>query len=318
MTAQVRRRLIYAPQNSSSSAPLGEVGGKAACLLRLTGCGIPVPPFFVLSWRALDRHLSFNGINWNPRLLEAEGWTSLRQRIAALPIPESVLHPVLDQYGKLTATVGCPQVAVRSSAVGEDSPSNSFAGQYLSILGVSDEEALEEAIKQCWVSYVSDTAVAYRATRGLGLPDHPDLGLIVQAQVFAEKAGVAFTRHPVMPDLASVYIEANFGTGESVVGGMVTPDSVLVSRSRYVVEQYVVSDKRRMTLVAAEAEGSATVEIEPDLRKARVLTDEQAQEVARMAMEIERTFGSPQDVEWAIDGKGVWILQARPITAPGK
>lgn len=313
MTAPVRRKLIYTPPDPSEPS-LEEVGGKAAPLVQLSGADIPIPPFFVLSCRALGQHLSLNGINWNPRLLEARGWSSLRQRIAALSIPNPVLKPVLAAYEKLASTVGHSWVAVRSSAAGEDSATDSFAGQYLSILGVSGDDALEEAIKQCWVSYVSDAAVAYRATRGIGLADHPDLALIIQAQIFAEKAGVAFTRHPVMPDLGSVYIEANFGTGESVVSGMVTPDSALISRSRGVVEEYVVSDKRRMTLVSPDAEGSATVEVEPDLRAARVLSDDQAREVARIAMQIERTFGVPQDVEWAIDAAGLWILQARPIT----
>lgn len=313
MTAGVQRSLTYAPPNLSGVSP-GEIGGKAAGLVRLTDRGMPVPPFFVVAWHALAQHLSLNGIDWNPRLLEAQGWTSLRQRIATLPVPDSIWDPILGEYERLTQTVGHPKVAVRSSAVGEDSSEDSFAGQYVSVLSVQGADALEEAIKQCWVSYVSDAAVTYRATRGIGLAEHPDMSLLVQTQVFAEKAGVAFTRHPVMPDLGSVYIEANFGTGESVVGGMVTPDSALVSRSTGVVEEYVVGNKRRMTLVSADAEGSATVEVGADLRKARVLDDGEAQSIARMAMQIERAFGAPQDVEWAIDGAGVWILQARPIT----
>ncbi|MEX2586578.1 MAG: PEP/pyruvate-binding domain-containing protein [Actinomycetota bacterium] len=312
MTVQAQGKLTHS-RPDLSGASLDEIGGKAAALVRLTDCGIAVPPFFVVSWRALAQHLSLNGIGWNPRLLDSQGWSSLGQRIPQLAIPAAVLEAVLRQYEKLTASGGRPQVAVRSSAVGEDSAIDSFAGRYLSVLGVSGPEALEKALKQCWASYF-DAAAAARRARGAHPADHPDLALIVQAQIFAEKAGVVFTRHPVLPDMDSVYMEANFGTGESVVGGMVTPDSALVSRSTGTVEEYVVGDKRRMTLVSAEAEGSATVEIEPDLRKARVLSDERAAEVARLSINIERAFGAPQDVEWAIDDAGVWVLQARPIT----
>lgn len=301
--------LVYLPAELPR-ASVAEVGGKAYSLIRLREIGAPVPPLAAVTWRAMSDFLALNGIEWRA----FDDWPDLRSRMAEAPIPERVLDPVLQAYETLVAEAGASDVAVRSSAVGEDSTSDSFAGQHVTVLGVAGEQGLQAALKQCWLSYVSEAAVAYRQSRKLGWPEKPDLAVILQAQLMPDKAGVAFTRHPVLPELNSVCIEANFGTGESVVGGMVTPDSATVSRSSGLVQEYRISNKSRMTVVEAGGSGSSTVELDLPQRTARVLSDEEAQEVARMALEVEEAFGAPQDVEWAVDSRGLWILQARPIT----
>lgn len=309
-----RDKLIYSPRELVGAA-LAEAGGKAASLARLSALPVPVPAFFVISWRALAAHLDAGGIGWDPEGLDAQGWSDLRRAIAVSTIPRPVREQILTALRGLAP--GGEPVAVRSSAAGEDSSADSFAGQYVSILGVAGPESLLAAVRQCWASYVAEGVVAYRTGRSLQWPRRPDLAVIVQVQVLADKAGVAFTRHPVMPELDAVCIEANFGTGESVVGGMVTPDSALVTRSANEVQDYQVAGKRRMTVVSPGGGGSSVVEVEPERRRARALSDDEVREVARLALQIEDSFGGPQDVEWAIDPGGIWILQARPITTLG-
>ena len=164
------------------------------------------------------------------------------------------------------------------------------------------------------MSYLSDRSLRYRAGRGIPLGPAPSFGVIVQVQVFSEKAGVLFTVHPLEPDGVTSYIEANFGTGESVVGGLTTPDAITVDRSDAGVVDMHVATKRRMTSVSPERAGSRIVELADDRKNAPVLTDSEAKRIARMGLHIEELFSGPQDIEWAFDSHGLWILQSRPIT----
>jgi len=164
------------------------------------------------------------------------------------------------------------------------------------------------------MSYLSDRSLRYRAGRGIPLGPVPSFGVIVQVQVFSQKAGVLFTVHPLEPSGGTCYIEANFGTGESVVGGLTTPDAVTVSRSNADVVEIHVATKRRMTSVSPESGGSRIVELADGRKDAPVLTGLEAQRIARMGLRIEDLLSGPQDVEWAFDSDGLWILQSRPIT----
>jgi pyruvate,water dikinase len=150
---------------------------------------------------------------------------------------------------------------------------------------------------------------------GAAVTGPPAFGVLVQAQVFADKAGVLFTEHPVDPGAGCSYLEANFGTGESVTGGITTPDALEVSRLEPGQVTTRIGTKRRMTVVSPDAKGSVVTELEPDRRQAAVLTDHEATGIVRAGLQVEALLGSPQDIEWAIDGRGLWILQARPITA---
>ncbi|HWD72068.1 MAG TPA: PEP/pyruvate-binding domain-containing protein, partial [Actinomycetota bacterium] len=127
--------------------------------------------------------------------------------------------------------------------------------------------------------------------------------------------GVLFTVHPLEPRGGTACIEANFGTGDSVAGGLATPDTVTVSRSSGDVVEAHIATKRRMTSVSPESEGTALLEVDDHRSTAAVLTDVESRELLRLGLRIERLLGAPQDVEWAYDDEHLWILQARPITA---
>ncbi len=169
-------------------------------------------------------------------------------------------------------------------------------------------------MKECWASYLSERSIRYRAGGGIPFGAVPGLGVILQVQVLSRKAGVLFTEHPLDPGGGTAYIEANFGTGESVVGGLATPDAITVARSTGDVVEARIATKRRMTSVSLESKGTALVDVEDDRRNAPVLTDLEAQAILQLGLRIEQLLGAPQDIEWAKDAERLWILQARPIT----
>ena len=291
-------------QQESRTAPVGSVGTKAATLARLAHEGISVPGFFVVSSTALSLHLETNGI----------AWPGLAEELRAAPVPAAVRGPVLDAYHRLGPPSGQFTVAVRSSGAEEDSEGASFAGQFTSVLGVQGHEALLEALKESWASYLSPKSLRYRAQRRIDIGPEPRIAVIVQVQVFSVKSGVLFTVHPLDPRSDTACIEANFGTGESVVGGLATPDTLTVSRSDGEVIEAHIGTKHQMTSVSSE-KGSALLEVEDHKRISAVLTDAEARALLRLGLRIEQLLGGPQDIEWAYEDGRLWILQARPITA---
>lgn len=291
------------------------MGGKAASLARLAAAGIPVPEFFVVTSAAFDRHLAENGLEWPTDF--AGPASNLQRGIAQSPVPEDVLDPILNGNRRLTEGAGRQAVAVRSSGSAEDSAAGSFAGQFTTELSVPGD-AVAGAIRRCWASSLSEESLAYRRRRGIPLGRAPAFAVVVQRQVFPDKAGVLFTRHPLEPGGDAAYLEANFGTGESVVGGMVTPDSFSVSRSAGKVVESRIGSKKRMTVVSESEPGSRVVESDPATSITPALSPAEAERIVGLGMQIEELMGQPQDIEWAFDAEGLWILQARPQTGAGR
>lgn len=294
------------------TAGLEQVGGKAASLARLAGTGVPVPDFFVVTSRAFEQHLEHNDLVW-PVSDDAEPIEQLSTRIETAAMPGAVHEALMHAYQELMPANLQPVVAVRSSGAGEDSGPASFAGQFTTTLGVAGS-GVARAVQDCWASCLSSASLAYRRSRGIALGTGPGFAVVVQAQIFADRAGVLFTRHPLEPRGDVAYVEANFGTGESVVGGMVTPDSVSVSRSTGKVLKVRIGSKNRMTVVSESERGSRVMETEPGRRNAQVLSGAEAEQLVGLGLRIEEQMGQPQDIEWAFDASGLWILQARPQT----
>ncbi len=182
-------------------------------------------------------------------------------------------------------------VAVRSSGATEDSGPASFAGQFSTTLNVQSGR-LKRAVQACWASSLSAGSLAYRKRRKLLLGPGPAFAVVVQIQVFSHKAGVLFTRHPLEPEGDAAYLEANFGTGESVVGGMITPDSYTLSRSTGKVAGTRVGSKKRMTVVSSSEQGSRVIETEPGLRARPTLSTDEAEQVLAIGLKIEELWGT--------------------------
>ncbi|WP_436497828.1 PEP/pyruvate-binding domain-containing protein [Actinokineospora sp. HUAS TT18] len=261
-----------------SRADLATVGGKGASLAKLARAGLPVPPGFHITTDA------YRGRE-NPA-------------VAAI-----TADAILAAYAEL----GGP-VAVRSSATAEDLPELSFAGQHDSFLNVGDPLALLDAVRKCWASLQTDRAVAYRAQHGV---DDKDIALavVVQRLVPADAAGVLFTANPVTGARDEQVINAAWGLGEAVVGGHVTPDTYTVKDQTVSRE---IADKTVMTVRVDN--GTEEQPVPDDKRREPALTDAQAVELAGLGERIQRLYGTPMDVEWALHDGRFSILQARPIT----
>lgn len=206
-----------------------------------------------------------------------------------------------------------PAVAVRSSAVDEDTGDSSFAGQHETLLNVRGLEALTGAIEVCIASASSPGAVAYRRSKGLG--SSTGMAVLVQAMVIADVSVVGFSANPLDETRFEIVINANWGLGPSLVGGTVTPDEVVVARGpdALFVKSRQTSDKTRMT-VALDL-GVAEVPVPRALRLAACLDDRAAISTAQLIVDAAAALGRPVDVEAAWAADRLHLLQARPIVA---
>lgn len=306
---------------SDTFAGLSQVGGKGASLARLAGAGLPVPPGFHITTAAYHRFVAEHGLQ--EQILAAVS--------AAAPDQPATLEKASSQIGELFARGVMPDdiakairrayvglgegdvpVAVRSSATAEDLPEMSFAGQQETYLNISGTEAVLEAVKKCWASLWTARAIGYRIQQNVD-QDTVMLAVVVQQLVPAEAAGVMFTANPFTGQRDQVMISAAWGLGEAIVGGTVTPDMLTLDKSTGQVTAQDVADKQVMTVCVAR--GTAEQPTPETLRRAPVLSDAQAAELARLGVRIEDLYGMPMDIEWAWTDGRFAILQARPITA---
>lgn len=253
-------------------------GGKAWGLARAARARLPVPPGLAISVDAVDHMIAGR--------TEAMSWAA-----AALE------------------RLGGP-VAVRSSAVGEDSASASFAGQHATVLNVQTPAALLEAIAGVRRSAASAGALAYRNRMGITGPAR--IAVVVQRLVDSECAGVLFCRHPVTGADERV-IEAAWGLGESVVGGLVIPDRYRVARGGGVIER--VRGDRDIAVRPDARGGTSEVELAPHEVKALCLDDDRLAALDELAAACEALFGGPQDIEFAVAAGQLYLLQSRAQTA---
>jgi pyruvate, water dikinase len=240
---------------------------------------------------------------------------------AGLPVPSGVALPVslvsavaegvpaaLAELDEAAGGVIFP-VAARSSAVGEDSEAASFAGQHLTCLNVRSLVDLAEAVRAIHASAHSESARSYR--RRLALTDEPQIGVVVQELVSADRAGVLFTRNPI-DGSDELVIEASWGLGESVVAGLVTPDRFRLSRDGSVLER--VAGAKDVAVEALADGGTAEVSVPSDRAQTLCLDQEQLCSLHALALRCEDVFGGTQDLEWAFADGTLYLLQRRALT----
>ena len=285
------------------------VGGKGANLGELTGAGFAVPPGFVVTARAYLDALDRAGIRARLRRRVAEAdvddpaalgevAAACQDDVRAAGMPDEVRRAVVEGYHRLA---GGAAVAVRSSATAEDTASTSFAGMNETYTNVSGDDELVARVVDCWASLWSPRVVAYRATQGLDA--EPAIAVVVQEMVDAHRSGVMFTADPATGDRDRVVVEAAYGLGEVVVGGQVEPDTYVVAKDGpRLVHQHlgVKADK----IVRGLDGHDQRVAVPEEERARRVLDEDVLLELVRTGMEIERHYGRPQDVEFAIVGDG--------------
>jgi pyruvate, water dikinase len=312
-------------------------GGKCASLVEMRRAGFPVPPGFAITVAAFELFGQETGLTAEVERIVAatdpESTESLRaasERIEALAarvrLPAGLLGPIEGAYQRMAQETGehDPAVAVRSSAVGEDSAEASFAGQqetYLWVRGLAD---LELAVRRCWASYFSPQALSYRARlaggRGIGTVG---MSVGVQQMVDADVAGVMFTRSPTTNDRSIVAIEAGLGLGVSVVAGEITPDQIWVNKVTREIVKRQPGYKQLRYEPNRDTGGTRCMDVPEDEATRLCLDDDTAKQLAEYGVQLERHYGAAQDVEWALtrgaDGTPTLVLlQSRPITTGGR
>jgi pyruvate, water dikinase len=200
-------------------------------------------------------------------------------------------------------------LAVRSSAVDEDGAEASFAGQHLTLLNVPSSEELSSALREIWWSANSDSAITYR--QRVGLFTRPSVGVVVQALLDPDVAGVMFTQNPITGADERV-IEASWGLGEAVVAGRVIPDHYRVDRSGEVLER--TPGVKKLAIRKRPEGGTVEEEVPPELVERLCLDDDQLEELNRLAGRCEHVYGPARDLEWAFADRELYLLQCRAVT----
>jgi pyruvate,water dikinase len=217
----------------------------------------------------------------------------------------------IEEVSKLVRPLGGP-LAVRSSAVDEDGAEASFAGQHLTLLNVPSADDVGSALREVWWSANSDSAITYR--QRVGLFTRPSVGVVVQALLDPDSAGVMFTRNP-MNGADERVIEASWGLGEAVVAGRVIPDRFRIDRSGQVLER--TPGLKKLAIRTLPQGGTVEEEIAADLTERLCLDDDQLAELGRLAGVCEEVYGPARDIEWAFAGGQLYLLQCRAITGTG-
>lgn len=298
-------------------------GGKGANLGELYRAGLPVPPGFVLLSSAyfdfiksskIDAKISSiiknTNIYNNSELQRAS--KEIKSMIINAKMPKKIEAEIRKTYKTLRGGDKSFLVAVRSSATAEDLPTASFAGEQKTFVNISSEDDTVKAVQKCWASLFEARAIFYREEQGFG---HTKVGIavIVQEMVESEKSGVMFTADPVSNDTDVIVIEAIYGLGEAIVSGMVTPDSYKIDKnSMKIIDKKISKQNFMIALVGSK---TTSVNVKEKIRDKQKISDKEIIELAKLGEKIEEHYnGKPQDIEWAISGKNIYIVQSRPIT----
>ena len=294
---------------------LAQVGGKGLSLILMTQRDMPVPPGFVLS---LDFFAP-----WLDAIRQTPQWAHV---VRAVDNASEILKVHCDAIKALCndltldaerdaalsraiEDLGGVFFAVRSSSPEEDLEGASFAGGYETVLGVKPDGILD-AVRRAFASCFGERVVVYKREHGFNVTQ-PYIAVVVQQQIASETAGVAFSLNPINNDYDEIVINANFGLGESVVSGQVSPDTFVVDKVKRVILESKAGKKETAIWLG---ENGGTYE-KPVSDHARLcLTDTQALQVADLTTQVEHLYGKPMDIEWTFSGKQLYLLQARPIT----
>jgi len=301
-----------------------EVGGKGGSLGELTRAGIAVPPGFVIRTQAFEQFIE-SLERAAPVRARVDALTAgdlpairacadeLRARVTAAELPGPLADDLTRAYAQLIARSGHADVAVRSSATTEDASDASFAGLQDTYLWVGDSYRMLERVRACWASLYSLESISYRRDRGIAEKDVA-MAVVVQSMVDSRSAGVMFTRSPTTGDRSVITIEGAWGLGSAVVGGEVTPDRWVLGKITGEISVRDISVKH-IEHRRAQGGGVASIEVPAERQRAACVDDRELEQLRQVARQVERHYGCPQDIEWAIDARGsLMILQSRPET----
>ncbi|MEI6498391.1 MAG: PEP/pyruvate-binding domain-containing protein [bacterium] len=292
-------------------------GGKGASLGEMTQAGIPVPPGFVILADAFEQFLTesklhieieaeLKSVNYKDMNSVERVSEKITSMILSAEIPADIAGEIRADFAKLDAKF----VAVRSSATAEDGSSASWAGELESYLNTTEATLLEN-IKSCWASLFTPRAIFYRIEKEMHT-EKVSVAVVVQKMVQSEVSGITFTVHPVTEDRNQMVIEAGFGLGEAIVGGMITPDNYVINKTDFTIEDTYISDQD--TMIVRSDSGTIEIEVPIDQIGMQKLSEKKIVELAKICLNIEKHYGFPCDIEWAFENEKFYIVQSRPIT----
>jgi len=320
---------LYVKELNKNSLP--KVGGKNASLGEMINAGIRVPPGFAVTTDSYQQFVTDTGINDEIFRILSEmkvgdiasqdaASETIQQIIIEKTLPEEIKAAIESDYEALceTCKVESVPVAVRSSATAEDLPTASFAGQQDTYLWIQGAEQVVEKVKKCWASLFTARAIDYRIKNNFP-HDKVLISVGVQHMVNSKTAGVMFTLNPTDGDLSKVVIEGSWGLGETVVSGSVNPDKFVVDKIIMETSEKTISTKHIECVFDPEKGGVIDADVDEEQQCICCLEDREVKFLTQMAKTIEKHYGRPMDIEWAIDKDlefpdNMFIVQARPET----
>lgn len=292
-------------------------GGKGASLGEMTKAGLPVPPGFVVLASTFDQFLAETDLDMeieamlkkvNHKDINSVDKASaeIQEIILDAKMPQDLQKQILAEFKSL----GAKFVAVRSSATAEDSKVASWAGELDTYLNITEKQVAAN-VKKCWASLFTPRAIFYRFEKKLH-KHAVSVAVVVQKMVQSEVSGICFTVHPVTKDKNQMVIEAGFGLGEAIVGGLVTPDTYVLHKNNYSILDINVSEQN--FAIVRSAKGNIHKNLSKAAGGRQKLTGKQITELAKICLHIEKHYRHPQDIEWAFEKNKFYITQSRPIT----
>lgn len=340
MEDKKEKLILQFTELNKSDIPLA--GGKGSNLGEMYNAGFPVPPGFVITALTYKKFLEDTGIRKEMEDVlkdlnvdDTHALQSVANQVQTIirseTVPEHIAKIITEAYESMylnkyavpikaaqmiNAQREPPFVAVRSSATAEDLPQASFAGQQATFLNIKGSKNVVEAVKDCWASLFTARAIFYRVKNNF---DHFKvlIAVVIQKMVDSTKSGVAFSVEPFSQDTDKIVIEAGWGLGEAIVSGSINPDNYTVSK-----KTWEIADKKIMKkdfMIRRDPAGkNVKIMLEEPKCSAQVLADDEIVQLAKMIKKIEDHYNFPQDIEWAVEGQKLFIVQSRPITTLNK
>lgn len=318
------------------------VGGKGANLGEMYNANIPIPPGFVVTAKAYKKFIEQNNlpdqiydilheldVENNQKLQEAS--REIQKLIMDSVMSDKIKEEIRESYENLSVNPDLfknankqaldiikagrevPFVAVRSSATAEDLPEASFAGQQATFLNIKGAPNLILSVQRCWASLFTARAIYYRVKNNF--PHEKVLiAVIVQKMVNSTKSGVIFSANPMNNNQNEIVIEAGFGLGEAVVSGAINPDQYIVNKQNLEIQKTKVNKQDWMYILDVNLNKTVRRTIPKEKQEEQVLTEFEIKKLAELARNIEKHYQKPQDIEFAVEGSKIYIVQSRPIT----
>lgn len=301
---------------NKNDAPIA--GGKGASLGEMTLAGIPVPPGFVVLSAAFEKFLEETDVNVeidailkkvdHRKIHTVEKASEKIQALILRPdLPEDIGKEIKKEYKKLKTKF----VAVRSSATAEDGAEHAWAGQLDSFLNTNEKNLLDN-VKKCWASLFTPRAIFYRFEKNLHA-QKISVAVVVQKMIASDVSGIAFSVHPVTEDYNQLIIEAGLGLGEAIVSGSITPDSYVVEKKPLKILDINISKQAR-GLFRKKESSNEWKDIPENTGAKQKLSNKQIIELSKLIIKIEKHYGFPCDIEWAMEDGKFYVVQSRPIT----